>query len=665
MQEILSFAFLSLGPGALLAALGLALVLTYRSSNVINFAVGATATFVAYSYYDLRAEGSFFGLDFTGGRPMVPLTALVLSLLFAVLLGLAQYVLVYRALRNASPLAKVVASSGVMLVLNAAIVLRFHSDIRAVPPVLPTTAVSFAGVTVPADRLLLLALVIVLAAGLWALYRYTKFGLSTRAVADNRRGALLLGINAGRLEAGNWVLSSLLAGAIGILAGPAEGLTPDTYTLLVVPALGAALLGGFVSFVWVTVGGVGISIVQSLVTYSQGQSWFPRSGGMPLPGIKESIPFIVIAIVLALRASSLPDRRSALAPRLPRAPRPTRVALRFTVAVVLALTVLGFGSYGWRQALINTMIGAVVCLSFVLITGFLGQITFVQLGLAGVAGFMTSRLAVHAHLEVPWGPLVAVLVAALFGVVVSIPALRLRGMQLAVVTLAGAVAITELWFNNPTIGGSVTPAVIPNPSILGVHLSPSESFWHGDGLQPTPGFGLIVLAVVAVCAAIVVNVRRSPTGSRMLAVRADEAAAAAAGVNVVTTKLVTFTLAGGIAGVAGVLYGYNFGSVTPGRFDVLSAVAFLAVAYLGGITTVTGAVVAGALVNQGVAFHAVTTWFGLSADYQPLFAGLAVLITVVMNPEGIAGFFRDRLAYLASGRRTLAASRVGSEVGVR
>lgn len=663
MQEILSFAFLSLGPGALLAALGLALVLTYRSSNVINFGVGATATLVAYTYFDLRTEGSFFGLDFTGGRPMVPLTALLLSLVVAALLGFLQYVAIYRALRNASPLAKVVASSAVMIVLNAVIVLRFNSDVRAVPPVLPTTSIRFGTVTVPADRLLLLALVIVIATGLWALFKYTKFGLATRAVANNRTGALLLGMNAGRLEAANWILSSLLAGSIGILAGPAEGLTPDTYTLLVVPALGAALLGSFVSFVWVTVGGVGIAIAQSLVTYSQGQSWFPKSDGVPLPGIKESLPFAVIAIVLMLRGSSLPDRRSAIAPRLPRAPRPTRVALRFTVAVVPALVLLSFASYGWRQALINSMIGTVVCLSFVVITGFLGQITFVQLGLAGVAGFMTSRLAVHANLAVPWGPALAVLVAALFGVVVSVPALRLRGMQLAVVTLAGAVAITELWFDNPSIGGSVTPAVIPNPSILGLHLSPGKSFWRGDGLQPTPGFGLIVLAVVIVCAVVVVNVRRSPTGSRMLAVRADEAAAAAAGVNVVTTKLVAFAIAGGIAGVGGVLYGYNFGSVTPGRFDVLTAVAFLAVAYLGGITTVTGAVVAGALVNQGLAFHAVTTWFGLSADYQPLFAGLAVLATVVTNPEGVAGFVRDRLADVSRMRRSLAVAGFRGEVG--
>ena len=132
----------------------------------------------------------------------------------------------------------------------------------------------------------------------------------------------------------------------------------------------------------------------------------------------------------------------------------------------------------------------------------------------------------------------------------------------------------------------------------------------------------------------------------MLAVRANEAATAATGVNVAMVKFAAFAIAGAVAGVAGVLYGVNFGLVTANRFDEFAAITFLGIAFLGGITTVSGAVLGGLLVSQGFMMYTVTTLFGIGTDFQILLAGIAVVATVIGNPDGMAGVFRG----VAAGR---------------
>ena len=148
---------------------------------------------------------------------------------------------------------------------------------------------------------------------------------------------------------------------------------------------------------------------------------------------------------------------------------------------------------------------------------------------------------------------------------------------------------------------------------------------------------LVCLVVVVALGTLVASVRRSELGQRMLAVRSNERAAAAVGIDVRGVKLTAFALSSFIAGIAGALYAYNFGSVTASRFGIVTALAFVAFAYLGGITTVSGALVGGMLVTGGLVIHAVNDWFGISTDFQLLVAGVALILTIMFNPVGIAG----------------------------
>jgi branched-chain amino acid transport system permease protein len=657
---------LGLGTGALVAAIALAVVLTYRGSGVVNFASAATAMYAAYVYDGLRRDGTLFlpplpnplalvegivhwaGADgFTVphwptevslGSSMKFWPALVVTLAVSALMGALFHLLVFRPLRHAPPLAKVVASVGLLLVLQAVVVLRFGGTPRPVQPILDKTPVDLPrDTTIPQDQLLLAGLVILLALALWALFRFTRFGLATRAAAENEKGAMTLGFSPDFLAGTNWVLSTLLAGLLGVLVATVNGsIDPITITLLIVPALGAALLGNFTSFGIAAAAGLGIAMTQSLIQYLTTKDWWPHSGTGALPGVKESLPLLVIVVALFLRGRTLPTRGAIGTGRLPFAPRPTGVPAKVGAAAVACFAALLFLGPDWRLGVNNTLIGVIICLSLVVLTGFVGQISLAQMAFAGIAGFTLSKLTTDFGVPFPFGPLIGATVAVLFGLVAAVPALRVRGVNLAVVTLAAAVAIENFVFKNPSCSGGDQGARVPPPRFLGLGFGPNDPGSLDDKL-PNPWFGVFCLVVVVFLAVLVVNLRRSATGRRMLAVRANERAAAAAGVSVTGTKLLAFGIAAFIAGLGGALSGYRFGSVTPLFFGSIASLTFLAFAYLGGISSVSGAVIGGCLVAGGVGFTALDQWFGVGPEYTLLLGGLGLVITAVLNPEGISG----------------------------
>ena len=219
----------------------------------------------------------------------------------------------------------------------------------------------------------------------------------------------------------------------------------------------------------------------------------------------------------------------------------------------------------------------------------------------------------------------------------AVSALRVRGVSLAVVTLGAAVAIEQFVFLSTTWGGGSSSSPVPTPKIFGLDLGPYGGFRGLDGKIPSPVFGFFVVAVTVALGLFVANLRRSGLGQRMLAVRSNERAAAAAGVNVTSVKLAAFGISSCIAGIGGALYGYNFSSVTVTRFSALTALSLIAFAYVGGITTVAGAIFAGLISVEALFPYALEKWFGISGNWALLFGGLALIITLFQNPEGVAG----------------------------
>ncbi|MBH0779224.1 branched-chain amino acid ABC transporter permease/ATP-binding protein [Nocardia bovistercoris] len=652
MTQHIQFLLLGIGSGGVFGALAIALVLTYRSSGVLNFATGAIALNCAYIYAFLR-KGEFVvlipGLPKSvdiGGDPGFAVSALIAVALSA-LFGLFVYVVVFRPLRKAPPIARAVASIALMIVMVAVAAKQVGTNAVGVKAIFPVDIWTFGGVRLPQDRVYFGISIVVLALVLAALYKFTRFGLVTRATAESEEGAYVSGLSPDRIAAYNWMIGAAVAGAAGILISPIVPLSPTGYSLFIVPALAAAIIGQFSSVVAAVFAGLVIGMLQSEATYlSRTYEWLPSSG------LVELVPLIVILVVLVIRAKPLPSRGAVIVAELGNAPYPRRIPLWAGLGTVVTAVVLIVSGNDLRVALITTLILAVIGISQVVVTGYAGQVSLAQLALAGAAAYILGPITESWGVPFPFAPLLAALVATVLGVVVGLPALRIRGLTVAVVTLALAYAIEALWFRNldfvPSSGVN-----IPDPKIFG------HSIGIGRGENyPRLEFGLFCLAVLVVVGVSVAYLRRSRLGTRMLAVRANERSAAASGVDVVRTKLAAFAIGAFIAGIGGCLLAYQQTNVSFQSFTSLAGVTLFAIVYLAGVTSISGAVLSGVLGAGGVAFLLLENVSGNAGTWYQVIVGIGLMITVLTNPEGIVAPAQRALARV--GRKT--APRAGSQV---
>ena len=671
--------------GALVAAIGIGIVLTYKGAGVINFANGAIAMYCAYFYALLRRDGDILvpplpnplviiegpinwfreSGDFVDlpdwptrisvGPNMQVIPAVLLTLLFGFLLGLVLHYAIFRPLRAAPMLAKVVASIGLLLLLQAIVVRRFGSVAATVPKLYDTQPIQWVfpwGIRFTREQLFVVILVLIVTTLLWALFRFARFGLATRAASENEKGAVVLGFSPDMLAGTNWVLSTMLAALFGMVAASADSsVDPVTITLLVIPALSAVLVGNLSSFGITALAAFLISMAKPVILFAGTKSWFPHSGTIATPGIGELLPFIVIVLVLFLRGDALPTRGSIVSGRLPFAPTPGRMSLRVVGPIAIAVTFVALllvatpsGRLGITNTLVGIVISSVVRRAHRLRRPDLARPTRVGRrervpplevrrgaehpvpALAAPGGgrrdpgrsarrhscpARTRRQPRDRHVRVRRGHA---------GVHVQEPVDQRRAQRLA--------------GQGP---GTDRPAEDRGDLAL------------GEGVNPW--FGIFCLAVAAGSCYAIANIRRSATGRKFLATRSNERAAAAAGVNVSATKLLAFGTAAFVAGIAGALSSYRFGTVNPEYFGGLQSLTFFAFAYLGGISGVSGAVAAGFLVPGGVMFTILDSVFGIPGEFAPILGGIGLILTAILNPEGIAGGFRVSIEQMRSKRR--------------
>lgn len=644
MTQHFIFILFGLANGAVYAALGLTLVVTYRSSGVVNFSTGAMSLFGAYFYAYFRKGELFVPI------PLLPKTvdlgftpgfwpAAIVSVLFCALFGLLLYIAVFRPLRSAPPVAKAVVSVGVMVVFTGLFTAKAGTVGLPVETILPTTSWKVGKVLVPTDRVWFALAVVSMTLVLVAVYRFTRFGLVTRAVAATEKGAFVSGIAPDRVAAANWMIGAAVAAISGILISPIVPLTPLGYTLFIVPAMAAAILGQFMHMGRAVIGGMAIGTLQSEFVLLKGQhKWLPTSG------ISELIPLLLILIVLVARAKPLPSRGVVLQQTLGRAPRPT--ALLRPSLVGSAIGVIGLVALQgpWRSAMIMSMIMAIIALSQVVVTGYAGQISLAQLTLAGVAGFLLGPMTstwnlplVHTTIPFPFAPVVAAAIAAVVGVVIGLPALRIRGLPVAVVTLALGVALEAVWFRNPDFV-SADGKNINGPEFFGIDLRARVGANY-----PRLQFGLLLLGVLVVVAVGVAKLRTSRLGSAMLAVRANERSAAGVGIDVVRVKLIAFAIGSFIAGLGGAMLGYFQGNVTFVSFTTFVGLGLFVTAYIAGITSVSGGILAGVTGGGGLVALVLERVLSLG-DWFGVITGVGLVYTVIKNPEGIVGPIHTALA---------------------
>jgi len=597
------FLFLGLGAGGAYALLGLGTVVIYRGSGIVNFAQGAFAAVGAMIYYQLY-----------GHLPVA--VVVVVAVAATALIGALTQALIMRPLRNASPIARVVATLAVLAAIQQYGIQRWGEGSPLVTGFLPDGRFTIWGnVSVGQDRIIILLCTVVLTVALWAVYRFTRFGMATSAVAHSERATAALGWSPGRLSVGNWALGGGLAGLAGVLLVPVTGLDVNVLTLSVVPALAAALLGGFVSFPFVLLGGLGIGILESETT-----------GYVTAPGWPEVVPFVVLIAVLVIRGRPLP-LRSYLADRLPRIGTGRLRVGWIGFGILLTGISLEAFTGNWAQAVLATATVGLICLSLVVVSGYCGQLSLAQFALAGVGALIAARSNQVWGLPFPVAVIFGAVATIPIGIIVALPAIRARGASLAVATLGLATIITDLVLSNPDYtGGLLTGTVVRPPTLFGWSIDPTA--------HPVRYVGLVVLIFV-VAAIGVANLRRGQIGRRLIAVRDNERAAASLGLGVVSSKLYAFGVGALLAALGGALIAFEHPHVDFTQFPTLASVTIVMTSVIGGIGFASGAAIGGVNASGGIAEDILNQFFSVTNWFIIISSGVLLLV-LMLQPDGAA-----------------------------
>ena len=614
MTVFAQFVILGLCTGALYALAALGVVIVYRGSGVINFAHGAVGVLGAFLFYELH-DARHHGF----------LISFIPSLLACTVVGLIIQFGIMRPLRNSSPLVHLLATLGVLAVVQGLLSLRYKQQALAVASSLPTRGRAFAGIHVGQDRLMILGIVLLVTVVLALVYARTKFGRATAAVAENQAGAAYLGLSPNLVAGANWAIGSMLAGTAAILLAPITGLQTSQLTLLLVPALAAAVVGNLTSFPITLTAGLAIGVAQTLAArYANGSDW------------GSSAPFLLLLIVLSLRGRALPDR-SHVRLKLPSVGSGRVRTVPLVLATVIGLALLRGIPLSWVDGATTTITIAIVILSVVVVTGYAGQISLAQIVIGGIGAWVAGRLVQDAHFG--FGPaLVLGTVAALpVGIIVGLPALRTRGANLGIITLAFGVAVEALLFNSGKLTGGDVGTQVGFTKLFGIHL---------DTILNSRNYAVFSLVIFIVCGLAVANLRRGKAGRRLLAVRANERAAASAGVNTTAAKLYAFSVGAMIAALGGILVAFRNTSIVYSNIHAFDSVNILGFSVIGGVGYVVGPLFGGMLQPGGLGTNIGHLFSGSIQTYLPAIGGALLIITLITAQDGIAHLEARRWGWL-------------------
>jgi branched-chain amino acid transport system permease protein len=610
VTTFLALTLVGLVSGCIYALTATGLVVTYTTAGVFNFAQGAMGMVAAFTFWQL-----WQGWDL----PLWLSLAVVLVVL-APLFGL----LVERALfrRSAG------APADQTLAVTLAMLLVLLGTANAVwPPSEPRTLPRWAGdgsvklgiLTISATQLLIVAVSVTVAIALRLLFTRTRIGLAMRAVVDDPDLLAMNGLEPARVQQLAWALSSVLAALSGVLLAPLVQLNILNLTLLVVNGYAAAMVGRLTDLPRTTVGALALGLAGAYVI-GYGPDLGLTGHAAIQATLQTGLPMLLLfAVLVALR----PDRLRTGTPsqrRTPRVPGQRRALAGAGAVVVAALVLAPVLSVSALDTGARALVLSTVALSMVLLSGYGGQVSLCTLTFVGLGAYAMGKVGGGSLL----GVLAAVALSAAVGALVALTTLRLRGLYLALATFAFG-EVMDIAFFNQRLGPSGSMRV-ERLHLPGLSLDSSGSYF------------VLCAVVFAGGAVALLAVRRSRFGRRLAALDDSPAASATIGMRIDRVKLAVFAASAGVAGLGGALFG-GLGAGIISSFDFMtlqSAVLFLLLR-VGGVKTVTGAVVAGF----------VTAVLPVLQQHVPSLGGLAFLLTGVAAlsvgraPGGLGGLLSD------------------------
>ena len=544
--------------GAVYALIAVGFVLIYKTSGVFNLAFGAQAFASAAMYFELhiRREWPIWAALFVSVFVLAPLIGILLERL------------IFRRLRGSAASAKLVVTIGLAVAIPGIVVLAL--DFGREPSFGAVGIVPDGGFVYrvfgeyPMSRNEITQIVVAIGGALLlaALFRYTSLGLKMRAVVESPRMTELAGVDADRVSAFSWALSSTFAGLAGVLLAPRfANLDQAFFFELVVVAIAAAALGRLISLPMALFGGFMLGIINiQLATF------LPREGSWSIlkQNLGPSLPFLVLFLVIVLwpAISRHRDEGDPLAGVDP--PPPALASVRRSLELTVFARVLGGLVLGglavwaftsasdfWLLLITQTVIYGVIFLSITVFTGFTGDIPLSQAAFAAIGAFATMQLADRWGVNVLAGLVVGMVIAAAVGALLAVPVLRLAGIWLSLATLAFALLFDSVlvkfsWVN----GQSIQEPFVPRPLIGPIDFGESDRAYLA-----------LCIVFFALVAAVVVLLREGTTGQRLRALRGSELAAASIGISAARARILTFMLSAGVAAIGGSLLAMQTGRV--------------------------------------------------------------------------------------------------------
>ncbi|MEP7286633.1 MAG: ABC transporter permease [Chloroflexota bacterium] len=586
-----------------LIAVGLAII--FGVGNLINFAHGSVYMIGAYVGWVCAT------------RLHTPLyVSFVVVIVVCGLLGILIERFGLRGLQNSARIAPLLATIGISFMLDQLTQIIFSPDPQSFPNPLPQAPIVLGGTSIRPIDILIAVIGIGSAVILFLVLRYTKLGWALRATAQDRDAAQQMGVDVNAVNRTAFALASILAGIAGMLVGMYfQTVYPTMSFQAGLKGFSANLLGGLGNIPGAIIGGLVLGLIESYGVAAFGSSY------------RNLFAFVILIAVLIFRPNGLFNRKRQLPPepltgtfiannRLIRLPRWVIIAA-IVIAILFPLVV---NNPYLLQVLTNAWLLGLVALSITLVTGTAGQTALGQAGFLAIGAYTSALLTLRLHWPFELALITAALVTGVLGTLLVLPVFRLRAYYLAIATIGIGEIVSQVILNWDSLtNGALGLTNIPPPSILGYQIVlPQHVYWYSLAL---------LLTVVLLQWRLV----RSSLGRVWRALREDEVAAQAYGINLYRYKALAFAISAFIAGLSGAFTAHMYTYINHETFTSSTSILALTMAILGGMGNILGAIVG------SLALTILPEIFRGLVDYRYLFYGLVLVLLVRYRPQGLLG----------------------------
>lgn len=620
--------------GAIYALIALGFSLIYRVTGVVNLSQGGFAVLAALAGHTFSQQLGF-------PLPIALLCAVGGTTVAGLAIGWFTFVPALKKLSNANVLMLTV---GILTLIEGFSLVTWGSQPYSVPAFTGERPLEFLGLRITTQTFWILGTAFVIFLAVWYLIARTKVGKALRACSENPSAAALMGINVKRMTLLSFTLATLIAAIAGVVVAPTTTLQFNTGQLFTISGFIAVVIGGISSFPGAIVGGLFLGLVTQFAT-AYVSSLFSNAIALII------LLFILIYAPTGLIPSRITRRQDVREePRvwghLTRlAPRTAWTAAGVGIAVAAILPMLIPGAY-----ISSLTIAAIIFLALIgldLLMGYTGQVSLGQAGFMAIGGYTAGYLSVNYGMEPILGTAVGVVLSLLSALVLSIVTLRLRGLYLALATLAFGLLIDSCAVGFIDITGGPSGMVgIPSFSVGSLYFDTPVSMY------------LLVVAIDVVVLFALFGALRTSFGRALQSIRSDQMAASALGINIVRYKLAVFMISAALASISGSLLAYSFNFLSPEMVGTTRSLELVSMLVIGGEGTLVGPVLGSVLLTM------LPTIFQPLAVYKTFFSGALLVLCFLYLPRGIYGVIATITTRISHGK-TIANSRQIAGGGAR